>query len=68
MENLIAMLKGMDWFFYYSDDHRVYQKGQENMREIHVELNRLTKEQVKEALVVGKVPKEIVEIIKNLYV
>lgn len=32
LENYRVMLKGHDWFFHYSDDHRYYTRGMEQSK------------------------------------
>lgn len=41
MERLIELLQTHDWFFDYSDDHRVWKRGVEERKEIKKEAARI---------------------------
>ena len=41
MENLIKLLRNHDWYFEYSDDHKVWQRGTAQRAEINAEAERL---------------------------
>jgi len=41
MENLIKLLRNHDWYFEYSDDHKVWQRGVMQRAEINAEAERL---------------------------
>jgi len=41
MERLIEMLRNHDWYFDYSDDHRVWRRGVEERNQIRKEAERL---------------------------
>ena len=51
MEKLIEMLRNHDWYFEYSDDHKVWQRGTAQRAEINAEAERLGRpELVEQAL------------------
>ncbi len=41
MENLIKLLRNHDWYFEYSDDHKVWQRGVMQRAAINAEAERL---------------------------
>ena len=41
MENLIKLLRNHDWYFEYSDDHKVWQRGVVQRAAINAEAERL---------------------------
>ncbi len=41
MENLIKLLRNHDWYFEYSDDHKVWQRGVMQRAVINAEAERL---------------------------
>ena len=41
MENLIKLLRNHDWYFQYSDDHKVWQRGVMQRAAINAEAERL---------------------------
>ena len=41
MKNLIEMLRNHDWYFEYSDDHKVWQRGVIERAAINAEAERL---------------------------
>ena len=41
MQNLIEMLRNHDWYFEYSDDHKVWQRGVIERAAINAEAERL---------------------------
>ena len=41
IEDYEHMLKGFDWYYEYSDDHRVWKKGSEGMRLLRDAQSRL---------------------------
>ena len=41
MKKLIEMLRNHDWYFEYSDDHKVWQNGGMERAEINAEAERL---------------------------
>jgi|TARA_B100001094_G_C18134039_1_gene773947 hypothetical protein len=41
MENLIKLLRNHDWYFEYSDDHKVWQRGVTQRAAINAEAERL---------------------------
>ena len=41
MENLIKLLRNHDWYFEYSDDHKVWKRGVAQRAAINAEAKRL---------------------------
>ena len=41
MATLLERLKGFDWYYGYSDDHRVWKRGRENMARLTEDLKSL---------------------------
>ena len=53
MQTLIEMLRNHDWYFEYSDDHKVWQSGVVQRAEINAEAERLGETHALERQVVG---------------
>ncbi len=41
MTTLLVRLKQFDWYYGYSDDHRVWKRGQKNMAKLREDLEKL---------------------------
>lgn len=41
MDKFKQMLRDHDWYFVYSDDHRVFERGKRQRADIHAEAERL---------------------------
>jgi hypothetical protein len=53
MENLIEMLRNHDWYFEYSDDHKVWKRGVAQRAAINAEAERLGQPELVEASLRG---------------
>ena len=48
MENLIKLLRNHDWYFEYSDDHKVWKRGVAQRAAINAEAERLSQPELVE--------------------